>query len=487
MEATSAPTTARPARTAPPASDATVAPHRFRRLGLIGLAASVFVAVLDQTVLTVATPTIVTDLGASLRSIEWVIAGYAMVLAALLILAGRVGDIVGHKKIIIGGLAVFAGGSLLSALAPTVGWLAVGNSVLEGIGAAMMSAASLSLINAEFTGHERAGAFAFYGVAGGAAGAFGPVLGGWLTTNASWRWAFGLNVILAPIFALLVLVGTRETSQRSRTRLDLSGVALITATILLLVFGLLEAPHYGWWTALAEPSIGTLSIIPFCFAAAAVCFAAFLVSDRRKERAGHDPLYPSRRLAFPSYRYGNVTTGVLSIGEFTMFFVLAVVLQQNGHSAVQAGLWILPFGLMIIVGAGIGAQLTHTLGPKRTVVAGMTAEALGLAWIAHVIGPTMTFWSLVPSVVVYGIGAGFATAQLTALTMSEVPWDVAGVASGVNNTVREVGAALGIALVGTAFTVGASTAMWVTVAAVALGVVTSALIPKRAGELAAAH
>jgi MFS family permease len=166
--------------------------------GLIGLTAGIFVTVLDSTVLTVAAPALIRDLSTDLRTIEWVIAGYSLVFAGLLILSGRVGDIVGHRRMVVAGLVVFAGGSLLAARAQGAGGLILGDAVLEGIGAAMMGSSSLSLVNAEWAGRERDAAFALYGVMGGAAGAFGPVVGGWLTTDASWRWAFGINVALSP-------------------------------------------------------------------------------------------------------------------------------------------------------------------------------------------------------------------------------------------------------------------------------------------------
>ena len=204
--------------TAPP-------PDRRRWLGLTGLALGVFVTVLDTTVLTVAIPTLIRDLGASLAAIQWVIAGYSLVFASLLVLCGRIGDLFGHRRMVITGLLVFAAGALVASLAHTAAILFAGDALIEGVGAAMMSSSSLALISNEFTGKERAGgAFGLFGGVAGIAGALGPVVGGWLTTDASWRWAFRINVVLAPVLVVLILAGVREVRRAGRRpRIGLAG------------------------------------------------------------------------------------------------------------------------------------------------------------------------------------------------------------------------------------------------------------------------
>lgn len=464
----------------------TAAPNPHRWLGVTGLGLGVFATVLDTTVLTVAIPTLMHDLHASLAAIQWVIAGYSLVFASLLVLCGRLGDLFGHRRMVVAGLVVFGAGSLVASLAGSGTVLFVGDALIEGIGAAMMSASSLALVSSNFAGKERDAAFGLFGGLAGIAGAFGPVVGGWLTTDASWRWGFRINVGLAPILIALVLSGVAQGSRARRERLDLAGVATVTIGLFLLVFAVIEGPRYGWWHPLKPFTLGGtqlnphgLSLVPIALAAAAVFLAAFVVIERRKDRLGRQPLFPFSRLAYPSYHYGMLTTGVLAAGEFTMFVVLSLVLQNARHfSALRTGLWILPFGAVAIVGASVGVVLAQKFGAKRTVVIGMALETFGLAWVAVVIGPNVTLTRLIPAIVTYGIGMGFATAQLGNLTLSEVPKPISGVASGVNSSVRQVGAALGIAMVGSAYTAGgARPAVLVAAGCVCLGVLASAAIP----------
>jgi MFS family permease len=463
-------------------------PNPRRWLGVTGLGLGVFATVLDTTVLTVAIPALMRDLHASLPAIQWVIAGYSLVFASLLVGCGRLGDLFGHRRMVVTGLCVFGAGSLIASLAGSGTTLFVGDALIEGVGAAMMSSSSLALVSASFAGGERGAAFGVFGGLAGIAGAFGPVVGGWLTTDASWRWAFRINVGLAPILVALVLYGVAHTPRRGRgrERLDLAGAGSVTIGLFLLVFAVIEASRYGWWHPLRALTLnGTqfsphgLSLVPLALAAGTVFLVAFVAIERRKDRLGKDPLIPFSRLAYPSYRYGVLTTGVLAAGEFTMFIVLSLVLQGAHHfSALRTGLWILPFGVMAVVGAGIGVFLAQKLGAKRTVVTGMALETFGLVWVAIVIGPGVSPAGLIPAIVTYGMGMGFATAQLGNITLADIPSPISGVASGINNTIRQVGAALGIAMVGSAYTSGgARPAVLVAAGCVCLGVIASSLVP----------
>jgi EmrB/QacA subfamily drug resistance transporter len=471
--------------TAPP-------PNRRRWLGLTGLALGVFVTVLDTTVLTVAIPTVIRDLGASLAAIQWVIAGYSLVFASLLVLCGRIGDLFGHRRMVIAGLLVFAAGALVASLAHTATILLVGDGLIEGAGAAMMSSSSLALISNEFTGKERAGAFGLFGGVAGIAGALGPVAGGWLTTDASWRWAFRINVVLAPVLIVLILAGVREVRRTGRRpRIDITGVASITAGLFFLVFAIIEAPSYGWWKPLQPFTAGGdrlnphgLSAMPIALVIAAACFSVFVFAERAKDRRNTDPVYPFSALRYRSFHFGVLTTGLLAAGEFTMFFVLSIVLQDIRHlSALDTGLWILPFAVTAIFGAGTGVGLAAKLGARRTVTIGMALETFGLVWVALKIGPDVTLPGLIPAILTYGTGFGFATAQLSNVTLAEIPPMVAGVASGVNNTARQVGTALGIAVVGAAYHGGGGRpAVLVAAGAVFLGALASSLIPGNPGR-----
>jgi EmrB/QacA subfamily drug resistance transporter len=462
-------------------------PNPRRWLGLTGLAFGVFATILDATVLTVAIPTLIRDLHASVEAVQWVIAGYSLVFASLLVLCGRLGDLFGHRRMVLAGLVLFAVGALVASVAQSSTTLFVGDALIEGVGAAMMSSSSLALVNNEFTGNERAGAFGMFGGLAGIAGAFGPVVGGWLTTDASWRWAFRINVFLAPILIALVLVGVREVRRSDRRpRIDLPGVLSATAGLFFLVFGIIEAPTYGWWKPIEPFTLAghkvnphDLSVVPIALAISLLCLASFVLVERVKDRRHIESLLPFSALRYRSFHFGVLTTGLLSAGEFTIFFVLSLVLQDRHHlSALDTGLWILPFGAMAIVGAGIGIGLARKLGGARTVTIGMALETAGLIWAALEIGPHVTLPSLIPAMLSYGIGIGFATAQLGNVTLAEIPTRVAGVASGANNTVRQVGAALGIAVVGAAYNRGGGRpAVLAAAGAVVLGMLASLMIP----------
>ncbi len=437
-------------------------PRRWVTLGVV--VAALFIVVVDNSVLNVAIPTILRDFHTTLPSLQWVITGYSLMFASLLVIGGRLGDIYGHRRTFIIGAALFTIGSLLAALSWNVGSLIVGEAVIEGIGASLMMPATLAILSTTFTGRERATAFAAWGAVAGAAVAFGPVVGGFLTTNYSWRWSFGINVIIAPLAivgALLFIKPGRRV--RKRTRVDFAGAAMISSGMFLAVFALSEGATYGWWHPIKTFTIGGLeiwpssravSMIPLILTVAAVIITSFVLVERNKERRDADPLFPVGQLHHRTFRYGLITTAVLAIGQFALLFVLPVFLQDGKHLSAQTnGLWILPLGVIIVIGSQIGANLTGRIGTTRTVQVGLLAETAGLVLIAFTISPEMTLLNLLAGFVLFGTGIGFATAQLTNVILSDIDADKSGVASGANTTVRQVGAALGIAVIGSILTV----------------------------------
>jgi predicted MFS family arabinose efflux permease len=288
------------------------------------------------------------------------------------------------------------------------------------------------------------------------------VIGGFLTTNYSWRWAFGINVIVAPIaIAGVALFTSKSTQARRSGRLDLPGAFLISAAMFLLVFGISEGGTYGWWKPVKPlligsvdvwPSSAPVAVTPIVFAVAIALFVAFYKVERRKERGDGDPLFEFGQLRHHGFRYGLLTTGIIALSQFGLIFVLPVFLQDAKHlSAWHNGLWQLPTGLFIVAGAQVGGRLTRRLTPTAVVRLGITLAAIGFALIAFAISPQLTFWSLLPGFAVYGFGAGFATSQLTNVILSDIPPDKAGVAGGANTTFRQVGGALGVATMGAIF------------------------------------
>ncbi len=292
----------------------------------------------------------------------------------------------------------------------------------------------------------------------GAAVAFGPLLGGFLTTNYSWRWAFRINVMVVPfaILGALLFMGRSRTSSR-RERLDVPGALLISSGMFLLVFGISEGSTYGWGHALKALDVSgievwlatfPISVVPVAFGLSALLLTGFYRLQRRKERARGDPLFEFSLLHRPGFRYGILTLMLLAMGQVAFLFVMSVVLQDGRHlSAVQTGLWLVPSGVFIVIGSQVGSWLTRRIGTTNVVRAGLVIESAGLGAIAIAVSPSLTFWSLLPGLALFGTGVGFAGSQLNNVILSDVPPERAGATSGANTTVRMIGAALGIATI----------------------------------------
>ena len=436
-------------------------PRRWFTLAIVILA--VLIVALDTTILNVAIPTILRDLHTTLPSLQWVIAGYSLTFASLLIIGGRLADLHGARRMFVLGAALFGAGSLLASLAQSVPVLILGEAIIEGMGASLMMPATLGILSTTFHGRERATAFAMWGATAGAAVAFGPLLGGFLTTNYSWRWAFRINVVVVPLAIIGAMVFMRRSARSSqRERIDIPGAMLIATGMFLLVFSLSEGGIYGWVEPLKTltvagrdlwPASRGISVIPVTFAASIVFLVAFVVLERWKERRGTGPLFEFGQLRHLGFRYGLMTTLVLAMGQLGFLFVLPVFLQDGRHlSALDNGIWLLPSGISIIIGAQLGGRLTRRMSVTAVVRSGLVLEAFGLAIVASAISPTTTFLSLLPGLAVFGLGIGFASSQLTNVVLSEIPKERAGAASGANTTVRQLGAALGIAVIGALLT-----------------------------------
>jgi len=424
---------------------------------------STVIVVLDTTVLNVAIPTILHEFDTTLPSLEWVITGYSLTFATFLIIGGRLGDIYGQRRVFITGAALFAGGSLLASLSWNVASLVVGEALIEGLGASLMLPATLALLSNTFQGRSRAMAFAAWGAVAGSAAGLGPVVGGLLTTDFSWRWAFRINVIIAPlaiIGALLFIPATKRSGRREP--LDGPGAALIALGMFLLVFALSEGGTYGWITPIASVHLGhhqiwsghaAVSIIPLILLASFLVLYCFYRHERSREARHASPLFEFGLLQHRTFRYGLVTTTVLSMGQLGLSFALALFLQEGKHlTALQNGLWVLPYGLSIIVGAPIAGRLTSRIGTVTVIRLGLVMQTAGLVYMAFRVSPHLTFLELLGGLVVYGLGAGFSVTQLTNVILSDIPPTKSGVASGTNTTVRQVGSALGIAVIGTVVT-----------------------------------
>lgn len=321
----------------------------------------------------------------------------------------------------------------------------------------MMPPTSLSLLNAEFRGRERGIAFAVRGSTIGGTAALGPLLGGWLTTSLSWRWAFGINVPLG----LAVVVGTlflvRESKDDTADRgVDIAGATLSVLGFAGVVFGLIEGRNYGWFTRVDEVGLAgfrwtwPISPVPVAFAAGVLALVAFVAVELRRNRQGRVVLLDLRLFAIPSFRKGNLAAAIVSLGEFGLLLSLPLWFQNvRGYSAFETGLALLPLAVGSFVASGFAAQLSQRRAPAFVVRLGIAAELVAVAGIGVVIGPDSAWWVTVPFPFVYGVGVGLATAQLTGVVLADVPVANSGQGSRTQSTTRQLGSALGVAILGT--------------------------------------
>ena len=432
-----------------------------RWLGLIAIALGVALIVVDTTIVNVIVPSIVRDLGVTSAQAQWIQESYAIVFAALLLVVGRVADILGARRVFLAGVLVFGATSLLAGLAPT-GDLLVVARFLQGAGAALILPTSLSLLNATFTGRARGQAFAVWGSTIGAATALGPLLGGWLSEHASWRWAFGINIPLVVVICFGALAFLPR-SPRTSGRVDVVGAALSIAGLGLLAFGLIEGRTYGWlasiaplrafggsWTSGPSPVLIALALA----VAALVAFVVRQVALARATPAGQPTaaLMDVRLFTIASFRSGNIATLIIGLGEFGIVAVLPLWLQfALGYSPVQAGLALVPIAVGSFVASGASFSLATSMSALGLVRTGLVLEAIGLAGLGVVARPDASWWSIAAALFVYGVGVGFATAQVTNVVLAEVPEASAGQGSGVQSVFRQLGSALGIAVLTTTF------------------------------------
>lgn len=435
-------------------------PGRDQWLTLLVLGLALLIVVLDTTVVNVTIQAIRAEFNASLRDLEWITAIYALVFAAFIITWGRIGDEVGRRRIFIAGIATFVVGSIITGLGSSIGLLLLGR-LIQGFGAAMSSPSTLSILSTTFKGRMRGFAFGIWGATAGAAGTLGPLLGGFLTTYATWRWAFLINVPIgafAIVGALLFIKESRDTTRSHR--IDVIGVILAAIGLSSLVFALIEGQTYGWLKPSTTFAVAgftwasrDISITAVAIVVAAIFLAAFILYDLSMLRRGGEPLFDFSLLRFKGFRYGLLTVLIVALGEFGMVFILSLYLQITRQlSAFDTGLMFLPFSIAIFIVAPVAGTLSARFGPKWVVTAGMLCEATAIFSVGRILHVDTPFAWFVPVLVLYGIGVGLAIAQLTNLTLSDIPPEQSGAGSGANNTVRQIGAAIGIAILGAILT-----------------------------------
>ncbi|TNC31454.1 MFS transporter [Mumia zhuanghuii] len=414
-------------------------------LAMLTLSLGVSLVVMDMTIVNVAVPVIIDDLGLTAAGAQWMNAIYLLMLASLLLAAGRLGDRIGRRKVYAIGLILFMVASLSAGAAQNQEMLIAARFV-QGLGAAMIVPASLSTLNATFQGRARGIAFAIWGSTVGGMVAVGPLVGGWLATESTWRWAFWINIP----FGLLALVGiakvldeTRDDDIRPGT--DVTGILLSTLGLGGLVFGLIEGQYYGWW----RQDSGALSPVPFSLALGALLLVAFVVVEARRARAGAVTLVDLTLMRFRSLRYGSIAATIVALGEIGLIFTLPLLLQGAlGYTPLGTGVLILWLAVGTFLASGATPPLTQRLGQRAVIRIGLVLEVVAIAGTALIISEDVSGPAIAGMLFVYGVGVGMATAQLTSAILIDVPVGASGQASGFLTTVRQLGSALGIAVLG---------------------------------------
>ncbi|MET8628777.1 MFS transporter [Kitasatospora sp. NPDC004669] len=423
---------------------ATTSGRRQPTAALVLLCLAQFMVLLDVSIVNVALPTIGTQLHLADVGIDWVVNAYAVVFGGFLLLGGRTGDLLGRRRTFLTGVALFTLASLGCGLAAT-GTELIALRAAAGFGAAVMAPAVLSLIAENFPEpHERARAIGIWGAISGLGSGAGMLLGGILTSTAGWPWVFYVNIPVGLlILAALPRVTTRSTPAAAPRTFDAPGALTVTGALLLLVYGLSQAPEHGW----ASPAVAG------CLAAGAALLAAFV----RIEAHAAQPLLPLPLLRIPSLRGAAICGGLLYTGAFAVWVQIAVYLQRLWHySAVRTGLAILICNIAIVLAARLTQRYIPRTGPRPLLLTGIVCLALATAAYARLPLHGSYAVDLLAPLLLNGLGLGLTSVTVAAAGMSDVPADRSGTASGILNTTRQIGGAIGLALAGTVAAAGTS-------------------------------
>lgn len=454
--------------------------HTARRGGatwaLIITSVAGFMAALDNLVVTTALPSIRADLGGALEDLQWTVNAYTLTFAVLLMFGAALGDRFGRRRLFVAGLTVFTGASAAAALASGVAPLIAARAV-QGVGAAIMMPLTLTLLTAAVPAARRGAALGIFSAVTGLAVASGPLIGGALTEHLSWQWIFWLNVPIGLLLLPLARLRLAE-SRGPGARLDIPGTLLVSGGLFGVVYALVNGQTDGWSSA---PILTGLI-------AGAVLLAAFVHHGFRDDRA----MLPMRLFRNRTFAGINGASLLMFLGMFGSIFLLSQFFQGVlGYSPTQAGLRMLPWTGMPLIIAPFAGILSDRIGGRPVVAAGLALQAAGLALFALLIGPDVSYPTMLPALVLGGAGMALYFAPASSVVMSSVRPSEQGIASGANNALREVGGALGIAVLGAvfaahggyesprAFTDGTVPALWIGAAAVAVAALVALLIPRR--------
>ena len=399
-----------------------------------------FMTLLDLTIVNIAIPNMIVRLHASLDDVLWVINAYALVLAVLVITAGRLGDLIGPRVMFAGGIAVFTVASAACGAAPSPGWL-IGFRAVQGVGAAMLMPQTLTIITSTFPAERRGAAFGVWGAVAGVATIAGPTLGGLLVTAFDWRWIFYVNLPFGILALIMTFVIIPDLRPGRRHRIDIPGVLLASAALLAICYGLVEGQKYDWGTI-----TGFLSIPLVLGIGVALLLGFLLLQGLTQDK---EPLVPFALFRDRNYAVVNWVSGTLAIGMMGIFLPFTIYLQSVlGFSALKAGLTMAPASLLSMVIAPAAGRMTDRIGGKYILMAGLTFFAVGMGWAALAASPTSAWYDFLAPLIVAGIGMGCTFAPMVTTAIRNIDPPMAGAASGVLNTVRQVGMVIGTAAVG---------------------------------------
>jgi EmrB/QacA subfamily drug resistance transporter len=435
---------------------------RNRWIGLVFISMAISLVIIDGTIVNTIFPHVIEALKLTSTQVQWVQESYVLVFASLLLVWGSLADRIGRRLLLVIGLSIFVGASMWAGFSTDASSMILAR-VVQGFGGAMVLPTTLSLVNANFQGKERGIAFAVWGATIGGMVALGPVLGGWLATDFGkdgWRLAFNINLPLGLIVVLGLLIWVTESKQAQREGgIDVVGALISVVMFFTLVFGLIQGRVYGWWTPSTKnifeigdfkwPTDG-ISVIPVSLAISVVFFTIFVLWERARDRAHKNVLLDLALFKIGSFRNGSFAALIISMGEFGLLFAIPLWLQNvEGLTPISSGLVLLWLAGGAFLASGVGGAMSGKLPAVRAVQIGVLFELAGVAGISLVATTGGGWWPVAPFLLLYGIGVGLATAQLTGVIMVEVPMSKIGQASGSQSTVRQIGSALGIAVLGT--------------------------------------
>jgi EmrB/QacA subfamily drug resistance transporter len=398
------------------------------------VAVGLFMIMLDNTVVNVAVPSIQRDLGVGLSELQWIVTGYALSFAALMLTGGKLADMLGRRRIFVIGIVIFTISSLFCGLADT-GQSLIAWRIVQGVGAALMNPATLAIISATFPPRQRGMAIGIWAGVSALALAIGPLVGGLLTEHLSWSWVFFVNVpvgVFGVAASYLLIDESRDMSEEQR--LDLAGLVTSGLGLFALTYGLIEANTYGWSSARIVGS----------FVAAAVLLGTFVALELRQRL----PMLDLTLFRNGTFAGANVVILMVGLAMFGVFFFVSLYMQNIlGFSAVQAGAAFLPMTVLIILVAPIAGKLSDRIGSRWLMTGGMTLLGIQLLYYST-LGTTANFWDLLPALLIGGVGMSLTMTPSAAAIIGSVPTDKAGVGSAVMNSMRQVGGSIGVALIG---------------------------------------